>query len=162
MWQIILLTIILLAWGYFVLLVIFRPLGKPIIDTFFSWVPEIYFFETFMSQLDQYPKSILIFTSILGIFINGIFGPIVEELYFRGFLLPRISRFKGWAPLLNTALFAPYHFFTPWQNPMRLVAFLPMCYTVWWKKNITVGIFVHCIMNLIGTIGMLLAILNLN
>jgi hypothetical protein len=30
-------------------------------------------------------------------------------------LLPRISRFGGWAPLINTVLFSLYHFFTPWQ-----------------------------------------------
>lgn len=160
-WQVVVMSLLLLAWGYFVSLIVFRPLEKPIINTFFSWVPDVYFFETFVNHLDQYAKSVLIITSIVGILLNGLFGPIVEELYFRGFLLPRISRFGRWAPLLHTVLFALYHFFTPWQNLLRILAFLPISYSVWWKKNIYLGMIVHCLMNLIGSIMMLVAILNL-
>jgi membrane protease YdiL (CAAX protease family) len=154
-WQVIVITLLLLVWGYFALLIVFRPLEKPIIDTFFTWVPDVYFFETFINHLDQYAKS------VLGILLNGFFGPIVEELYFRGFLLPRISRFGLWAPLLHTVLFALYHFFTPWQILLRILAFLPISYSVWWKKNIYLGMIVHCLMNLIGSIMMLVIILNL-
>jgi hypothetical protein len=39
----------------------------------------------------------------------------VEEYYFRGYLLPRLSRFGSLAPVINVALFSLYHFFTPWQ-----------------------------------------------
>ena len=35
--------------------------------------------------------------------------PWVEELYFRGYLLPRISRYGAWAPLLGGLFFALYH-----------------------------------------------------
>jgi membrane protease YdiL (CAAX protease family) len=160
-WQIIVMTLLLLAWVYFMLVVVFQPIEKPIINAFFSWVPNIYFFETFINQLDQYTKFILLITSITGILVNGLFGPIVEELYFRGYLLPRISHYGIWAPFLHTVLFALYHFFTPWQNLLRIVAFLPICYSVWWKKSIIPGILVHCIMNLIGTMMMLIAILKL-
>ena len=37
----------------------------------------------------------------LGFLLNGFFGPFVEELYFRGYLLPRIPSSKRWAPLIN-------------------------------------------------------------
>ena len=76
------------------------------------------------------------------VLINGIFGPIVEELYFRGYLLPRISQLRGWAPLFNSVLFSIYHFFSPWQNPLRILAFTPVFYACW-KKNIYV--IVHCL-----------------
>jgi membrane protease YdiL (CAAX protease family) len=72
---------------------------------------------------------------------------VVEELYFRGYLLPRISRFGAWAPLINMVLFSLYHFFTPWQNLGRIVGLLPMVYTVWWKRSIYVSIAVHVLGN---------------
>ena len=47
--------------------------------------------------------------------LNGVIGPVVEELYFRGFLLPRMERLGRWAPLVNATLFSIYHFWSPWQ-----------------------------------------------
>jgi len=43
-------------------------------------------------------------TALLGLAVNGFVAPITEELYLRGYLLPRISRFKVWAPLINGGL----------------------------------------------------------
>ncbi len=160
-WQTALMAVLFLVWAYFAALVVLRPLQKPVIDTFFSWVPDVYFFETFIDQLDQYSKSVLILSSILGILLNGLLGPVVEELYFRGFLLPRMSRFGRSAPLLHGVLFSLYHFFTPWQNLLRAAVFIPISYGVWWKKNIYSGIIVHCVMNLFGSIMMLAAILHI-
>lgn len=85
----------------------------------------MYFAESFFNQIDQYSRFLLITTAVLGFFFSGLIGPVVEELYFRGFLLPRISRLGRWAPLLNTVLFSLYHFFTPWQNPGRILALTP-------------------------------------
>jgi hypothetical protein len=85
---------------------------------------------------------------------------VVEELYFRGYLLPRLSRLKGWAPLVNILLFSLYHFFTPWQNLTRIIALVPMVNSVWWKKNIYLRMVVHCAGNLAGAIGILIMALN--
>lgn len=160
-WQYIVLPVLLLGWAYFVVFAINPAIEKTITERFFSWVPEHYFLESIVNQIDQYSKSLLVVSAVVGIFFNAIFGPIVEELYFRGYLLPRISRLKGWAPLLNTILFSLYHFFTPWQNPLRIIALTPLYYTVWWKKNIYVGVVVHCLMNLIGSIMMLWTVLRI-
>ena len=85
--------------------------------------------------------------------MNGLGGPVVEELYFRGYLLPRISRLRGWAAVFNVLLFSLYHFFTPWQNPARILAMLPASYVVLRKKNIYLGMIPHCLLN---TTGMML------
>ena len=37
----------------------------------------------------------------------------------------------------------------------RILGVLPMVYAVMWKKNIYLGIFVHCLMNTIATISMI-------
>jgi hypothetical protein len=159
-WQYIVWPALLLGWAFFFATVVNPPIENDIIERLFSWVPEHYFLTSLVSQAIQYSKSLLVVSAVFGIFLNGIFGPIVEELYFRGYLLPRISRLGKWAPLLNSVLFSFYHFFTPWQNLLRIVALTPLFYTVWWRKNIYLGIIVHCLMNLTGSFMLMVAILR--
>jgi membrane protease YdiL (CAAX protease family) len=159
-WQYVVLTLLLVTWMGLFFGVLAEPIDKFFIDRFFTWIPNWFFLFGPASQLNQYPHSVLLATAILGLALNGIAGPVVEELYFRGHLLPRLSRLKGWAPVCNILLFSFYHFFTPWENLIRIFAITPMIYTVWWKKNIYIGIFVHCTGNLIGSIGMLVMVLG--
>lgn len=85
--------------------------------------------------------------------IDGIANPIVEEMYFRGYLLPRISRLGLWAPLLNAMLFSLAHYWQPASIPQIFLLVLPLYYLVWWKRNIYISIAVHCTANLIGVIA---------
>ena len=80
--------------------------------------------------------------------------PITEELYFRSFLLPRLPASPRWTPIWNTVLFSLYHFWLPWDVIGRILALLPVVYVVQWKRNVYVSILVHCLLNLIGTIGL--------
>lgn len=159
-WQYIFLPALLLSWAFLIAMVVNPPIENTIIERFFTWVPEHYFLASLVSQANQYSKSLLVVSAVFGVFFNGIFGPIVEELYFRGYLLPRLSWLGKWAPFLNTALFSFYHFFTPWQNPLRIIALTPVFYTVWWRKNIYLGIIVHCLMNLAGSFMLMVTILR--
>jgi hypothetical protein len=82
----------------------------------------------------------------------------VEEMYFRGYLLPRLSRFGAGAPLVNMVLFSIYHFFTPWQNVGRILGLLPMVYAAWWKRSIYASMGAHVLGN-VSVILMLLVVL---
>jgi membrane protease YdiL (CAAX protease family) len=157
-WQYIVLGLPLFTWLGLVFVVVAPPLDTIIIGRLFAWVPDWLFFFGRTDQFAQYSKSALAITAIFDLILNGIAGPVVEELYFRGYLLPRLSRLKGWAPLINILLFSLYHFFTPWQNLSRIIAFMPMAYAVWWKKNIYLGMIVHCAGNTFGAIGMLVMV----
>jgi hypothetical protein len=126
-----------------------------ITQTFFAWFPSWSFPANFLGNLSQYSKAALTVTIIAGFLVNGIVGPAVEELYFRGYLLPRIPSSKGWAPFINVLLFSLYHFFSPWQNPTRILAFLPLSYIVAWKRNIFISMGAHCLLN---TAGMVIAL----
>jgi membrane protease YdiL (CAAX protease family) len=159
-WQYIVLPALLLSWAFLIAMVVNPPIENTIIERFFTWVPEHYFLVSLVSQANQYSKSLLVVSAVFGVFFNGIFGPIVEELYFRGYLLPRLSWLGKWAPFLNTILFSFYHFFTPWQIPLRIIALTPVFYTVWLRKNIYLGIIVHCLMNLAGSFMMMVTILR--
>jgi len=53
------------------------------------------------TTLAGFSKLISVITFSLGIVFNGILGPFVEDLYFRGYLIPRMGSFRRWAPLIN-------------------------------------------------------------
>lgn len=69
--------------------------------TFFDWLPNWFFVNEDMSA---YSKTIQIVNWLAILLLTGIAGPYVEELYFRGFLLPRLAWTKGWAPLAEAFL----------------------------------------------------------
>jgi membrane protease YdiL (CAAX protease family) len=132
------------------------PIEEPLWGIF-DWLPE--WFHITLESLKSRP-ALIIPTLVLDFLLNGFLGPIVEEIYFRGFLLPRMNNLGKWAPIVNAGLFSLYHFFSPWQNITRIVSLAPIVYTVWHKKNIRIGMFVHCSLNIISfVVGTLLAIL---
>ena len=159
-WQYVLLGLPLFLWLGVIFVIVAPPVDKMIIDSLFSWVPDWFFLFGALDQLAQYSQSALLVVAILNLILNGIAGPVVEELYFRGYLLPRLSRLGGWAPLINVLLFSLYHFFTPWQNVIRIIALVPLVYAVSWKRNIYLGMIVHCAGNTFGALGMLALILG--
>jgi len=151
-WQYIIYTIPIIIWIFLVYGVLAPPIDNFIINKLFSWIPEIYFLNI---DFSLYSQSALFIMWIAYLGFNCILAPLIEELYFRGYLLPNISHIGKWAPILNIILFSLYHFFSPWQNPVRIIALSPMVYLVWWKKNVYLGIIIHCIVNTLGAIAML-------
>jgi uncharacterized protein len=124
----------------------------------FTWLPGWFFFNT--EDLSVYSKT-LQFINWLGIFlVTGFIAPTVEELYFRGFLLPRMGWMKQWAPLVEAFLFALYHFWSPWQLVTRFLAVLPLVYIVNWKKNLRIGVVTHWLLNSVGSLELLFAVLQ--
>lgn len=135
---------VLLFWS----VLIFMSLGgldEAILRRLFGWLPDWFQINQFVSTNTSRP--VLTVTFVLFLVLNGIAGPLVEELYFRGFLLPRIEYLKGWAPLINVLLFSLYHFFSPWQNITRILAFYPLAYVVRWKKNVYLSMAAHMLLN---------------
>jgi uncharacterized protein len=143
--QFVVLVASLFAWSGLTFVFLFPPLDDFFIDRAFFWLPDWFFFD---EDFGQYTTAALLITWVTGLLLNGIAGPMVEEVYFRGYLLPRISRFGAWAPFLNTVLFSLYHFFTPWQNIGRIIWLLPVVYATWLKKNIYLMMAVHVLSNI--------------
>ena len=155
------------VWQYFVFVPViisvaagiflgFSSIDSLILNKIFFWIPD-WFKITQETSTAGFSKMILVITFSLGIVINGILAPFAEELYFRGYLLPRMKSFGKWAPLINTSLFSLYHFFSPWQFFTRILAILPMAYSIWWKKNIYIGIIAHCILNILTIVMLMLS-----
>lgn len=107
---------------------------------------------TSMDNVSSYDLWILFFARLL---ILGIIAPVTEELYFRGYLLPRMERWNGWSPLIHSVLFSLQHFLEPYAFLSRLIAFLPVALLVQRKRNIYIAIFYHVLMNILSTLSML-------
>jgi len=138
----------------------FALFGKldDILQNLFVWLPDWFFFGS--EDLSSYGKGLL-FINWLGILlVTGIVAPYVEELYFRGFLLPRMVWMKQWAPLVEALLFALYHFWSPWQLVTRFLAVLPLVYIVNRKKDLRIGVATHWLLNSIGSLELLVAVLR--
>jgi hypothetical protein len=57
-------------------------------------------------------------------------------------------------------LFSIYHFFSPWQNLIRILALLPMTFIAQWKKNIFIGMWQHVLLNTIGVLLIIVLLLS--
>jgi membrane protease YdiL (CAAX protease family) len=90
----------------------------------------------------------------LGVLLSGFLAPVVEELYNRGFLLPRMESWGWWAPILHSFLFALQHFYFPESVPGIFVAFVPISYVVMIKKDWRIGFIVHSLINLWGVFSL--------
>jgi uncharacterized protein len=130
-------------------------LEPPIRDSLFGWLPGWFLDPIPTDAIGAYSAQAWTIT-LIGYFLLNVFaGPIVEELYFRGYLLPRMEQFGRWAPLLNVVLFSLYHFWSPWQFLSRIAGVAPFAYGVWWKRNVYLGVAVHVLLNGIGTLAVI-------
>lgn len=132
---------------------LFAPLSDKIAQT----MPQ-YFNWNNIEYLKQYSKEILLATCILYFICNVIIGPIIEELFFRGYLTSKMSRFGNFAPLIITVLFSLYHFWLPFNNLFRICAFFPASWVAWKKKNIYIVIVFHCLCNLLSTVSFIISV----
>jgi membrane protease YdiL (CAAX protease family) len=148
----------LVAWFIVVLMVSVALFDERIAGSLFAWYPESIREFASTDEDGAYATWALIVFFAAAFLINGVVGPVVEELYFRGHLLPRIERYGRGAPALNAVLFSLYHFWTPWQNPGRIVALLPWIYTVRRKRCLSLSIAVHIGVNTIFLLLVLAAV----
>jgi len=125
-----------------ILLIVLRPLSNYLLKTVFRWIPSWYNFD---QDLSQFSKNYIIIAILVGFFIMTLIAPIIEELYFRGFLLARMKWMGKYSVLFNVILFSVYHFYTPWLIITKIAIMLPLCYFVYKKDSLKLGILVHCL-----------------
>ena len=62
-----------------------------------------------------FSRWVLVPTLLATLVIDGVINPVVEELYFRGYLLPRLP-VAGWGAVpLSAALFSMQHYWQPYN-----------------------------------------------
>lgn len=151
-WQYLIFVPLLLAVGALILLL--APVSNTLFQELFSWWPAMY---NLSPDLSVYSRSTLIATLLFQFLTITIIAPITEEIYFRGYLLPRLSRFGFWAAPIHAILFALFHVWTPWLVVARVVALIPFTLIVQGKQNIYIAIIMHIIINALDlTAGVML------
>ena len=119
------------------------PSRTAILGVMAAWLPPWAIFSGL-------PAGISPATLWLGLFLSGLAASIVEELYYRALLLPRIPVSGRWAPAVNAALHSLSHFYTPWNYLIFFLAFLPLAYYVRLRGNILPTIITHILFNSVG------------
>jgi membrane protease YdiL (CAAX protease family) len=139
----------LLAWA-FVASAVVGGLRPAIIDAVFPWMPAWAVTPLPAGIAATASGTALVVTAVGYLLVLVLVAPLVEELYFRGHLLPRMARLGAWAPLVHVTLFALYHLWKPWDVLTLVVVLLPMVYAVWRTHDIRIGIAVHVGLNGLG------------
>lgn len=138
--------VVLIVYGYLISMLL-SPISVIMKESLFSWMPEVFLTEAINPT--SFSLTILLITAIFAFIIIGVAVPIVEELYFRGFLMSRISRLgKIWAPLTIVILWSIYHFWAPWNVLTFIVLYFPIAWVVIRTENVYLSIITHSFANI--------------
>jgi membrane protease YdiL (CAAX protease family) len=135
----------------FVILALTGPLDLWALSVM-PWLPKWYNFGDPQLYAGYAPETILL-TLRLRLVVDGLLLPPIEELYFRGYLMPRISRYGRWTPVIHHALFTVYHFWQPFNYATIFLGILPMTYVVWKTRDLRYSIVTHLLVNVVGALG---------
>ena len=142
----------------YILMMLMTPISTLLTESVFAGLPDWMFLDE-QSQYDAYAKSVLLVVFALHLVLTGVALPWVEELYFRGYLLPRLSRYGKWAPLLGGLFFGLYHVWQLFSFPTVFLLGVALGYVVWWKRDIRISIGLHVFANALARLMLLMAAL---
>jgi hypothetical protein len=114
-----------------------------LLDGPFSWVPEWFALRPDPEIFTTLSRGLVLTIWALTLVGFVLLGGFTQELYHRGFLLPRVAHLGARAPIFNAALFAVFHLVAPWSWPAFFVMTLPWAYLVWWRRSVKIGLFIH-------------------
>ncbi len=157
--------VILIAFVFFGIAGLLSAFFAPIENRIFSELRSsilnslpIGFDWTNFEYLKSFPKPVLIFTCVYYAIFNVFVAPITEELFFRGYLTSHYKKQNAFTPILIAILFSLYHFWLPFNNMFRILAFAPVAYVAYKKKNLYISIWFHCLCNAISVVGFILEV----
>ena len=142
----------------YLLTMLVAPLSNVLAESAFSWLPEWMFLEE-QTQYQAYAGRALLVTFVLQLVLTGVALPWVEELYFRGYLLPRLSGYGRWTPFLGGLFFGLYHVWQLFSFPSLFLLGTALAVTVWWKRDIRISIGLHVFANALVRLMYLMAAL---
>jgi uncharacterized protein len=159
-WQLLRLSAALAAF-MLVLVIAHLVVLDRVLAPLFSWMPATLFqFSRVEEAGEPLVGAALAVTIAAVLVLNGIVGPVVEELYFRGHLLPRLDRHGRGAPVINTVLFTLYHLWTPWRWPQVFLGSLPANWLAWRKRSVWLPMATHVMVNLLFSLLLIAAYLD--
>ena len=148
-WQYLVIGVPLIFFSMFMIVGIGPRVDAVLLDGAFSWVPDWFAMRPDPGMFTTMSRALLMTLWVLMLFGLVIAGGVTQELYSRGFLLPRTEHLGWWAPALNALLFAMLHTVAPWSWLVFFLMTLPWAYLVWWRRSVKIGLFIH-----VGMLGL--------
>src|SRR6516165_4418367 len=112
------------------------------------------------NPLGGFSQAVLVTTLLATLAIDGVINPTVEELYFRGYLLPRLP-VAGWRAIpLSAGLFALQHYWQPWNWLVIFGLELILTTLVVRLRCVRLGIVMHILANSFGLLVTLVGVLS--
>jgi uncharacterized protein len=145
-------SLLLLVVGV-IIMTVMKPASDYTLHVVFHWIPDWYIWSQDMSL---FSRNMILLTIAADLIIFTLLVPIIEEFYFRGYLLSRMKWMGKYSVLLNVVLFSIYNFQSPWLILTRILFMLPFVYLVYKKDSMKLGIVVHCIANFTEVVTLLL------
>jgi hypothetical protein len=135
---------------------------RPVADHGGGWLAGVYptwLLPSYDLTAAGFPTSVLVVTQLVTLLIDGLLSPTVEELYFRGYLLPRLP-VAGWSAVpVSAALFAVQHYWQPFNWLLIFTLQLISTALVVRSRSVRLGIVMHVLANSFGVLATLLAVL---
>ncbi len=119
----------------------------------FGWLPD--WFSAGVGDLSAYSPQVAVLTVALWLVTLVLVGPAVEEIYFRGWLLPRLGGRRFPAAAANAALFSVYHLWQPYAVVTVFLFALPLAVLVRARHNPALSIIAHCTVNVVVFVALL-------
>lgn len=133
-----------------VLMIFGKTIHLFIKESVFFWLPKWLDISDIFANSKSYSKNMILTVWFFGIITTGITAPILEEIYFRGFLLPRIRGNEIVVIIIGSVLFGFYNCWNLWMLPGRIIIVALLICIVLKKRNIIIALYAHCLLNLIG------------
>ena len=107
-----------------------------------------------------FSKAVLVSSLLATLAVDGVINPTVEELYFRGYLLPRLP-VAGWPAIpVSAALFSLQHYWQPWNWLLIFGLELILTTLVVRLRCVRLGIVMHILGNGLPILVTLLGVLS--
>lgn len=160
-WQYILIGLPVIVFGVVMIGGVTPAISSAIRDVVAPDVPHWFLLEPDPRMFAALSRPVLIIMWLTMLFVFTGLGGITQELFSRGFLLPRTAHWGWWAPAFNAVLFGVFHLNAPWSWPGFVILALPWAYLVWWRHSIKIGLFGHVGMLLLQSLMMALLVFGL-
>jgi hypothetical protein len=146
-----------LIWGMVMISGVAQAVGAAVVEPYFGWLPDWFVMRMDPDTLLAQPHGVLVALWLTSIVMAVVAGS-TQELYFRGYLLPRMTHLGRTAPVVNAFLFGVFHVIVPWNWIPFFLGTLPWSYLMWWKKSIRLTLFIHVGMLLFQSLMMALVV----
>mgnify|MGYP001811622724 FL=1 len=160
-WQYLLLGLPLVVVSMIMIVGIGPRIETALLGTAFTWVPQWFVMRPDPGLFAAMSRAMLLTLWALMFFGMVLAGGVTQELYARGFLLPRTQHLGLWAPAWNALWFAVLHAIAPWSWPAFFLLNLPWADVVWWKRSVKIGHFIHVGMLAVQWLGMTLMVFGI-